>query len=78
MEKCMKAAYWNMVCLVMTVKSLLIGKMVKLRTEGASHFIEILVAIIIVIALGAIFKTQIVNFITAITSTATTKANDLF
>ena len=48
------------------------------KVPGASHFVEILVAIIIVIALGVTFKTQIANFITSITEQATTKASGLF
>lgn len=48
------------------------------KREGASHFVEILVAIIIVIALGLVFKNAIINFIESITNTATTKATGLF
>lgn len=48
------------------------------KVKGASHFIEILVAIVIVIFIGALFRTQIANFITTITTKATTEATSLF
>lgn len=48
------------------------------KRQGASHFVEILVAIIIVIAIGAIFKDKIVSFINNITTSATSEANNLF
>lgn len=48
------------------------------KVKGASHFVEILVAIIIVVALGLIFKNQIISFITTVTTKATTEATNLF
>lgn len=48
------------------------------KTAGASHFVEILVAIIIIVAIGYIFKDQITAFITTITTRATTDAVGLF
>lgn len=48
------------------------------KTRGASHFVEVLVMIIVVVALGLIFKDQIIGFITSITAKATTNAEALF
>lgn len=48
------------------------------KTEGASHFVEILVAIIVVVALAFIFKDQITALMTSIISKATTQAESLF
>jgi hypothetical protein len=48
------------------------------KEKGASHFVEILVAIIIVIAIGFIFKEQISAFITTITARSTTESIKLF
>lgn len=71
-------AYYALVSMMVLSKAWLGEKVEELRTEGASHFVEILVAIIIVIAVGAIFKNQIINFINSIVGTSTTKATELF
>ncbi len=71
-------AYLYVIRMLMTVKAWICGRLCTLRTKGASHFVEILVAIIIVIAVGAIFKNQIISFINTITGQATTKATGLF
>ena len=62
----------------MNAKSNLEESIVAKKEEGASHFVEILVAIIIVIAIAAVFKTQIVSFISNITGQATSEASNLF
>ena len=48
------------------------------KREGASHFVEILVMIIIVVAIGLVFKNQIIAFINNITGQATANASNLF
>lgn len=78
MQKLMDKAYLHLVNVVMMIKAWICSKMYKLQTQGASHFVEILVAIIIVIAIGAVFKNQIINFINTITGSATTNASNLF
>lgn len=74
----LKNLYWNMVVKAMNAKSNLEESIVAKKEEGASHFVEILVAIIIVIAIAAVFKNQIVNFISNITGQATSEASNLF
>ena len=74
----LKNLYWNMVVKAMNAKSNLEESIVAKKEEGASHFVEILVAIIIVIAIAAVFKNQIVNFISNITGQATREASNLF
>lgn len=74
----LKNLYWNMVVKAMNAKSNLEESIVAKKEEGASHFVEILVAIIIVIAIAAVFKSQIVNFISNITGRATSEASNLF
>lgn len=74
----LKNLYWNMVVKAMNAKSNLEEGIVAKKEEGASHFVEILVAIIIVIAIAAVFKNQIVNFISNITGQATSEASNLF
>ena len=74
----LKNLYWNMVVKAMNAKSNLEESIVAKKEEGASHFVEILVAIIIVIAIAAVFKNQIVNFINNITGQATSEASNLF
>lgn len=74
----LKNLYWNMVVKAMNAKSNLEESIVAKKEEGASHFVEILVAIIIVIAIAAVFKTQIVIFISNITGQATSEASNLF
>lgn len=69
--------YWNMVTKSLCAKNALIERAME-KTEGASHFVEILVAIVVVIAIAGVFKNQIVNFVNNITGTATTKASGLF
>lgn len=78
MKERMNEFYWYLVSVALMIKAWITGKMYKLQTEGASHFVEILVAIIIVIAVGAVFKNQIINFINSVTGNATAKANELF
>ena len=71
----------NLIRLILMIKSWIEEKMFKLRTakvNGDSHFVAILVAIIVVIALAAVFKTQISNFITSIVGETTTQAKALF
>jgi len=68
-----KDLYWKSVVKAMCAKEALLSK-----KEGASHFVEILVAIIIVIAVGLVFKNQIVAFIQTIVGKATTEAQNLF
>ena len=46
--------------------------------NGDSHFVAILVAIIVCIALAGIFKDEITAFIQSIVGDATTKAGQLF
>lgn len=74
----LKNLYWNMVVKAMNAKSNLEESIVAKKEEGASHFVEILVAIIIVIAIAAVFKNQIVSFISNITGQATSEASNLF
>ena len=45
---------------------------------GDSHFVAIVVAIIVCIALAGFFKTQITSFIQSIITEATTEASGLF
>ena len=78
MKKLYKDAYYALVSMILMAKAWIGEKAYKLQTEGASHFVEILVAIIIVIAVGAIFKNQIINFINTIVGTSTTNAQALF
>ena len=46
--------------------------------HGDSHFVAIVVAIIVCIALAGFFKTQITAFIQSIITEATTEASGLF
>lgn len=46
--------------------------------HGDSHFVAIVVAIIVCIALAGFFKTQITSFIQSIITEATTEASGLF
>lgn len=66
----LKNLYWKSVIGISNLKNRKVG--------GASHFIEILVAVIVVIVVGAVFKTSVSNFITTITTEATNKAKALF
>ena len=45
---------------------------------GDSHFVAIVVAIIVCIALAGIFRSEISSFITTIIGNATSNANNLF
>lgn len=78
MKQLIEDGYYMLVSMLMLVKSWVSNKAYELRTEGASHFVEILIAIIIVIAVGAVFKDQISAFITSIVGESTTKAKALF
>lgn len=78
MQRAINNAYLMIVSAIMMMRTWVAQKLTKLQTAGASHFVEILVAIIIVIAVGAVFKNQIINFINNITGNATTNANALF
>lgn len=46
--------------------------------QGDSHFVAIVVAIIVCIALAGFFKTQITGFIQSIITEATSEASGLF
>ena len=78
MQKPIDNACLYVIQMLMMVKTWICGRLCTLRTKGASHFVEILVAVIIVIAVGAIFKDQIISFINTITGQATTNATNLF
>lgn len=69
--------YWTAVCRMRGWQEKAAG-LFEGKVKGASHFVEIVVAIIIVVALGLVFKTQITTFITTITNKATTEATNLF
>ncbi len=74
MKKVVKNLYWKGVTKALNLKEDLCER----RVEGASHFLEILVAIIVVVAVAFIFKDQIVALITNITTKLTTKVNTMF
>lgn len=77
MKAAVKRAYWGVCGRLMMAKANAAEKLFA-KTKGASHFVEILIAIVIIIAVGAIFKDQIIAFIRTITGQATTNASNLF
>ena len=48
------------------------------KAEGASHTMEILIAVIVVVAIGLIFKQQIADLVTSIAAKVKTEAMNLF
>lgn len=69
--------YWKAVCRGQLAKARA-AEFLTRKTRGASHTIEVLVMMIIVVAVGLIFKDQIIGFITSITAKATANAEALF
>lgn len=69
--------YWKAVCRGQLAKARA-AEFLTRKTRGASHFMEVMVMIIVVVALAYVFKDQLIGFITSITTKATTNAEALF
>lgn len=73
MREAVKNLYWKGVTKALTLKEELSEK----RVEGASHFLEILVASIVIVAVAFIFKDAIIDLIDDITDSLSTKVETM-
>ena len=64
--------------LLIMIRAWIGAKLCRQKVNGDSHFVAVLIVIIVVIAVGATFKNQIINFMNSIFSKATTDATALF